>query len=276
VATPLERMTQASDLMVKRGLTVKESSGWENRGRPYSFNPTAGVICHHTAAAEDIDSVLINGRSDLPGPLCHWALHKNGDVVLIAAGYANHAGASKSGYPSNSNGWGIEATGPVPNNSAYGESAFPNYDQYVVMVQCIVETAGFSTSIYDIPGHKDSCDPPGRKPDPHFDMNTFRSRVAAGGEYEEADLTGDEHKWLEAIYQGMVVPGTTSVSESFEKLFNRVKAIEDAVGVPGTTTPQQSFEILYRRIQRLEDGMDALCENAGIPFDQVDTSTITG
>jgi N-acetylmuramoyl-L-alanine amidase len=274
--TPLEWMTQASDLMVQRGLIVKESSGWETRGRPYSFNPTAGVICHHTAAAEDIDSVLINGRADLPGPLCHWALHKNGDVVCIAAGYANHAGASKSGYPSNSNGWGIEATGPVPNNSAYGESAFPNYDEYIVMVQCIVEVRNWNVSIQTVPGHKDSCDPTGRKPDPHFDMNAFRSRVASGGGEMGDDLTDEQARQLQAIYDGMVVPGTTSVAEAFEKLFNRVKTIEDAIGVPGTTTAQQSFEILYRRVQRLEDGMDAVCENLDVPFDQVDTSTITG
>jgi hypothetical protein len=81
---------------------------------------------------------------------------------------------------------------------------------------------------------------------------------------------------LENIYQGMVVPGTTTVTESFEKLFNRVKAIESAIQVPGATTPEQGFEILYRRVQKIEDGLDLICENLGIPFDQVDTSTITG
>lgn len=274
MASPLDKMTRAADLMVQRGLVVKESSGWENRGRPYSFNPTKGVICHHTAASEDIDSVLINGRSDLPGPLCHYALHKNGDVVLIAAGYANHAGASKSGYPTNSNGWGIEATGPVPNNSAYGESAFPNYNQYLVMVGCIVEIEGWPTDIYHVPGHKDSCDPPGRKPDPHFDMNTFRSRISSAG--MEDDLSAEAERQIKAIYDAMVVPGSTDPSDPYEKNYDRVKSLVSAIQVPGTTTPQQSFEILYRRVQSNEKYIGQLCEAAGIPFTPVDTSTITG
>ena len=272
MATPLERMTQASDLMVKRGLTVKESNGWEKRGRPYSFNPTKGVICHHTAAAEDIDNVLINGRSDLPGPLCHWALHKNGDVVLIAAGYANHAGASKSGYPSNSNGWGIEATGPVPNNSAYGESAFPNYDEYIVMVNCIVEVGGWGVSIQTVPGHKDSCDPPGRKPDPHFDMNTFRSRVASGGGYEEEDLTGEQARQLQAIYDAMVVPGSTDPSEPYEKNYNRVKEILAALNTPGTTSAEHAQNVVFDRLRKIESTVGALATEAGLPFEPVDTS----
>jgi N-acetylmuramoyl-L-alanine amidase len=276
MASPLDRMYAAADLMVKRGLVVKESSGWQNRGRPYTFNGNAGVICHHTAAADDIDSVLINGRSDLPGPLCHYALHKNGDVVLIAAGYANHAGASKPGYPTNTTGWGIEATGPVPNNSAYGVDAFPNYDEYIVMVQCIVEVEGHSVSIQTVPGHKDSCDPPGRKPDPHFDMNAFRSSVAKGGGGEEEDMTPEQAKWLEEIYSAMVVPGSTEPSDPYEKNYNRVKTIVSAIQVPGTETPEKSFEIMYRRVQKCEATLGTICAEMGIPFEPVDTSAITG
>jgi hypothetical protein len=67
------------------------------------------VIAHHTAATNDSDSTLINGRSDLPGPLCNRALPENGDWVLIASGRANHAG---EGTLSNFEAQGIEATGP--------------------------------------------------------------------------------------------------------------------------------------------------------------------
>src|SRR5512132_252644 len=35
------RMRAAANLMVARGLTVKYASGWEGRGRPYSFSPSA-------------------------------------------------------------------------------------------------------------------------------------------------------------------------------------------------------------------------------------------
>jgi hypothetical protein len=270
-------MYDAADLMVKRGLVVKESSGWETRGRPYSFNPTKGVICHHTAAAEDIDSVLINGRSDLPGPLCHYALHKNGDVVLIAAGYANHAGASKAGYPSNSSGWGIEATGPVPNNSAYGVGAFPNYDEYLTMVSCIVDIEGWPVDIYHVPGHKDSCDPPGRKPDPHFDMNDFRRNVSSGGYVDSEDeLSAEAERQIKAIYDAMIVPGSDNPSTPYENNYNRVKSILSALNYPGTTTAEQGFEIVARRVQKCESVLGQICEEMGIPFTPVDTSTITG
>ena len=175
--TPVDLMRDAASLMKSRGLVVKYASGWESRGRPYSFSPTAGVICHHTASPTDIDNVLINGRSDLPGPLCHYALHANGDVVLIAAGYANHAGESVAGAPSNSDGLGVEATGPKK-EGAYGPSAFDNYAEYQVMINCILEVYGWNTS--KAFGHKESCQPPGRKIDPSFDMSEFRSTITAG------------------------------------------------------------------------------------------------
>jgi hypothetical protein len=169
------RMRAAANLMVARGLTVKYASGWEGRGRPYSFSPSAGMICHHTASPTDIDNVLINGRSDLPGPLCHWALHADGAWVLIASGYANHAGESKPQAPSNSTGWGTEATGPKA-SGAYGPGAFGNYHSYQVGMACIMRAEGWPVS--KIWGHKESCQPPGRKIDPSFDMDPFRSGIA--------------------------------------------------------------------------------------------------
>lgn len=194
MASTADRMRKAANLMVAAGLTVKYSSGWESRGRPYSFSPSVGFIDHHTAATSDIDSVLINGRSDLPGPLCHWALHKNGDWVLIAAGYANHAGESKSGAPTNSSGWACEATGPIPLDG-YGPSAFPNYASYVTGMACILEAEKWGTS--KIWGHKESCYPSGRKIDPSFSMNTFREQVGDWtGEEEDLPLNTDDKNWI--------------------------------------------------------------------------------
>jgi hypothetical protein len=267
-------MRKAMNLMVQRGLTVKTASGWESRGRPYSFNPTAGVLAHHTASQSDIDNVLINGRSDLPGPLCHYALHLDGTVVAIAAGYANHAGESVSGAPSNSNGWGIEATGPYPSNSSYGPSAFPNYNEYTVMLGCILDVQGWPTS--KVWGHKESCSPAGRKIDPSFDMDPFRSAIETGGAPGEDDLTPDEHTWLQRIYDAMVVPGSTEPSMPYESNYNRVKSILSALNVPGTTTAEQAVEILYRRVQSNEKYIGELCKAAGIPFTPYDTSTATG
>jgi N-acetylmuramoyl-L-alanine amidase len=85
----------------KAGLTVIEVEGWRNRGRPAStgnFDPTSGVTTHHTGTRTTADSpgptlrTLIEGRPDLPGPLCQWSVRFDGGVVVVAAGRANHAG----------------------------------------------------------------------------------------------------------------------------------------------------------------------------------------
>lgn len=195
-----DRMRKAANLMVQRGLVVKYSSGWEGRGRPYSFNPSVGVIYHHTASANDSDNVLINGRSDLPGPLCHWALHKNGDVVLIASGYANHAGESESGAPTNATGWGIEATGPNDLN-AYGPGAFDNYAEYEIMVACILEAEGWNTG--KIWAHKESCYPSGRKVDPYFDTPPFEQAVTEIMQGDDMPLNEADKDFYRSLFNGV-------------------------------------------------------------------------
>jgi hypothetical protein len=88
--------------------TVKHT-GWRTRGRPAStgeFGPLIGVVNHHTAdkgkgktltalrtGIRAIMRVLIKGRADLPGPLCHFSTDRLGQVHLVAMGRANHAGA---------------------------------------------------------------------------------------------------------------------------------------------------------------------------------------
>lgn len=91
------------------GLKVVEVQGWKNRGRPAStghFDPKGAHTTHHTGVTSSASnpapglSVLISGRSGLPGPLCHHAVAYDGTVYVIAAGRANHAGRiGKSGVP---------------------------------------------------------------------------------------------------------------------------------------------------------------------------------
>jgi hypothetical protein len=86
------------------GLTVVEVEGWQNRGRPAStghFNPRGLQVTHHTAATSSAANpapglqTLIQGRSDLPGPLCQTAIAYDGTVYVVAAGRANVNGRKR-------------------------------------------------------------------------------------------------------------------------------------------------------------------------------------
>jgi hypothetical protein len=271
-ASTADRMRQVANLLVARGVRVQYSSGWESRGRPYSFSPSAGVIDHHTASATDIDSVLINGRSDLPGPLCHYAMHLDGTVVLIAAGYANHAGESVAGAPENSTGWGIEATGPWPDNNASGPGAFPQYAQYQQLNAAILEVDGWGTS--KMWGHSESCSPPGRKGDPYFDMDDFRAGTAAGAAPEEDDGLASYFEWTPAekrrfwedgfrqINNGKPADGTAAPAHVFENSVQRARELIELArvgdGATGTgpdttddTHDDTSNEGIRRKLNRL-------------------------
>lgn len=98
-----------ADELREAGLKVKEVEGWKNRGRPAStghFNPNGCSTVHHTGSKSSSTSpypsltTLIQGRSDLPGPLSQIAVGYDGTVFVIAAGRCNHAGSvGKSGVP---------------------------------------------------------------------------------------------------------------------------------------------------------------------------------
>jgi hypothetical protein len=72
------------------GLTVVEVDGWATRTHPGAFTPV-GVVWHHTGGLNALDTVL-NGRSDLAGPLANLYLDKLGTFYVVAGGVAWHAG----------------------------------------------------------------------------------------------------------------------------------------------------------------------------------------
>jgi hypothetical protein len=158
------------------GLKVVQLPGWETRGAEFPAMPTT-VICHHTAtpakARGDLPSkpILIDGRSDLPGPLCQVALGRNGTVYLVASGKANHAGKGAwKGLTSSAQTLGIEAEHP-------GVGPWPDkqYRAYVLLVAVLLR--GLGQKAERCCGHKDWALPAGRKTDPNFDMGAFRTAV---------------------------------------------------------------------------------------------------
>ncbi|MFC4512241.1 N-acetylmuramoyl-L-alanine amidase [Streptomyces ehimensis] len=95
MATPLnpDRLVEA---LRAEGVHVVERSGWRthNRNHKGPWGPVNGIIVHHTVTSGTNASTSIceNGYSELPGPLCHAVIDKDGTVYLIANGRANHAG----------------------------------------------------------------------------------------------------------------------------------------------------------------------------------------
>lgn len=100
------KLSNMATTLRRYGLTVVEHDGWAYRGYAgQDLQAVAGVLWHHTAtgraafASSTAPTVglCINGRSDLPGPLCNIVFARDGAVHLTAAGVANHAGRGWTG-----------------------------------------------------------------------------------------------------------------------------------------------------------------------------------
>jgi N-acetylmuramoyl-L-alanine amidase len=160
------------------GLNVIEVPGWQTRGHG-DMGTVRFIICHHTAEVKSTRtkptlSILLNGRPDLQGPLCNLALGQDGTFYMVAAGKAWHAGAGLWRGISDGNGCavGIEAK-----NDGVGE-IWPavQIDSYAKGCAAILKYIKAAPDM--VCGHKEYALPHGRKPDPNFDMNLFRQRVA--------------------------------------------------------------------------------------------------
>ncbi|MGW7574294.1 N-acetylmuramoyl-L-alanine amidase [Streptomyces sp. NPDC054765] len=84
------------DALTSEGLRVDQIAGWEthNRNTKGPWGPVHGVMVHHTATTGAASTVRLchDGRPDLPGPLCHGVITKDGTLHLVGYGRANHAG----------------------------------------------------------------------------------------------------------------------------------------------------------------------------------------
>ena len=172
-------LTWLPSVLEGAGLKVAEVDGWQNRGRG-DVGSTLGVLCHHTAGpkAGNMPSLrtLIEGRSDLPGPLAQLGLGRDGTFYVVAAGRCNHAGigAWRGINAGNTNFVGIEAE-----NTGLSDENWPvvQMNAYRHGVAALLAHAGLTAEF--CAGHKEYAMPPGRKTDPDFDMVEFRRAVAA-------------------------------------------------------------------------------------------------
>lgn len=173
-------LTWMADVLRAAGLPVREVSGWKTRGHgSFATGGPLGVLAHHTAGpasgAYPSESVVVNGRPDLAGPLANLGLDRNGTWIVIAAGSAWHAGTgSISWCPKNQgNSYliGVEAES-VGTRDDWTPAQRANYPRGVAALLRYLRLPA-SRAI----GHKEWA--PGRKVDPAFwDMNAFRADVA--------------------------------------------------------------------------------------------------
>ena len=125
------------DTLVKalrdEGLTIVEHAGWRthNRNHKGPWGPVHGVVIHHTVTTGTDSSVELcyTGHSNLPGPLCHGVITKDGTVHLVGHGRANHAGLGDDDVLAAVIAENYGSTPPRPNkNNTDGNARFYGFE----------------------------------------------------------------------------------------------------------------------------------------------------
>lgn len=158
-------LTWLKSAALRTGYPVTEIAGWQTRGHGQMVE-AVGVVGHDTvgAATGDLPSlnVLVNGRRDLPGPLCNLGLGRTGRIWVIAAGVGYHAGESSwAGFTElNDKFVGIEAES-VGNGKDWTPAQL---DCYPKLVGSLLDQMSVGVDRYC--SHRSCAVPAGRKIDP--------------------------------------------------------------------------------------------------------------
>lgn len=225
-------LTDLADACRASGLTVAEIPGWRTRGHG-EMTSVDTIVAHHTAgpASGDMPSlgVIANGRPGLPGPLAQLGLSRSGVVYVVAAGVCWHAGAVTRREYDNRHAIGIEAeaTGIDPWSPV-------QYAAYVKLCAALCDHYGVPVDL--VLGHKEVCDPPGRKIDPNFDMPTFRRHI------EEATMPSAKDIVDEFMSRELNKDGSLTVAKALRqasdarKVLAAVNDLPDAIEADLPTT----------------------------------------
>lgn len=211
-------LTQLANVARRTGYPVVEVPGWKTRGhgeQPHVY----GIVCHHTGGWDD-RRVVVEGRSDLDGPLSHFWLEHTGRIHVVAAGRCWHNAPSTSQYHSNSNSLGIEAE----NRGTGAPWPADQLDSYKKL--CAELCKEFDLPATRIKGHKEVND---NKDDPKgINMNDFRADVAElmSGQKDYWTVTYKDHKYT--------VPWATPVLRKGSD-GTRVKWLQKSLNALGAT-----------------------------------------
>ncbi|MDN5895691.1 MAG: N-acetylmuramoyl-L-alanine amidase [Nocardioides sp.] len=179
-----------ADVLTAAGVEVVTEGDWLNRSAGADFDPV-GVLWHHTAATvTSADNphpaldICINGRSDLPGPLCQALVDYHGVFHLISANRANHAGKSGGSGPIPAGdgntlmvGWEIDYAGDQSGTGGpEQEMSQAQYDASLKATAAVLTKLGTDASYAR--GHRETST--SGKIDPSYiDLDSMRADVAA-------------------------------------------------------------------------------------------------
>lgn len=180
-----------ADLLRAWGLTVREMSGWKDRGEG-DFVDIVGVMCHHTAGPNTSAEYIARNPNLNNGLSSQIHLGRDGVVTLCGVGIAWHAGGDEARTPAWAKGqvqvktrhpskWqsignakmiGVEAV-----NAGDGSQVWPDVQMkaYITLVAAILWY--LNLPIERAIAHKEFA--PSRKIDPNFNMTDFRQKVTA-------------------------------------------------------------------------------------------------
>lgn len=236
-------------------LTVVEVAGWQTRGYAgYGLNAVAGHMYHHTATAESAFAyadcptlnLLVNGRSDLPGPLCNIALGRSGTVYVIAAGWANHAGPGSAGgsYVNVGNAYFI---GNEMESSGTRNDWTPAQVRIMPHVGAALER-GYGDQSFIQMGHKEYSSM-GKIDPAYINMNTIRADIN--------DLLYSTNPTTQSIQGGWLDMATKEeVKDAIREVLN--EPIKREGGEPGHTSIIAETAWKTARDNRLERKVDTL------------------
>ncbi|MFF4409065.1 peptidoglycan-binding protein [Streptomyces sp. NPDC001262] len=256
MATPLSADRFVAALEAE-GVQVVEVDDWRdhNRNHKGAWGPVNGVIIHHTVTSGTASSVELcyDGYDELPGPLCHGVIDKDGVVHLVGNGRANHAGTGDSDVLSavvnesalprptandtdgNARFYGFECI-----NLGDGDDPWPaaQLDAMERVSAALCRAHGWDAG--SVIGHKEwtntKIDPVG------FAMSDMRDRVAARlGGHPDADGGGNSRPNTTTY---TVQPGDTltAIAESHATTVDRLVSLNGLTD-PNALRPGQELDV---------------------------------
>jgi hypothetical protein len=171
-----------AEVLRAEGCKVSETGGWQSRGRAGAYAPF-GVLNHHTATPSasytnpnPTLNMCINGRSDLPGPLCQVMIGYDGVCHIIAAGRANHAGQARNSPPIPAGDGNAMMVGYEWDYSGTKPPSPEQYQAAVLANAAVLRRMGRNSSYAK--GHRETSVE--GKPDPFgVDLDKLRADIAA-------------------------------------------------------------------------------------------------